>query len=75
MINQAGTVLLSKRIENDDAALLYVIVATAEIAAGGEACWATDLNAGGAALLIEFLAAHIHFSTSACLDAQSLSCF
>lgn len=30
------------------------------IADGLEVCWATDLNAGGAALLIELLAAHAH---------------
>jgi hypothetical protein len=58
MIDQTGTVLLSKRVENDENALLELIATIAEIAAGGEACWATDLNAGGAALLIELLAAH-----------------
>ena len=58
VIDLAGTVLLSKRVENDEIALLDLIATTAEIAAGGEVCWATDLNAGGAALLIELLAAH-----------------
>ena len=58
VIDQAGTVLLSKRVENDENALLELIATIAEIAAGGEVCWATDLNAGGAALLIELLAAH-----------------
>lgn len=58
MIDQTGTVLLSKRIENDEIVLLDLITTVAEIAAGGEVCWATDLNAGGAALLIELLAAH-----------------
>lgn len=58
VIDQTGTVLLSKRVENDEKALLELIGTTAEIAAGGEVCWATDLNAGGAALLIELLAAH-----------------
>ena len=33
-------------------------MAAAEIATGEEVCWATDLNAGGAALLIELLTAH-----------------
>jgi transposase len=58
VIDQAGTVLLSKRVENDEEALLELIATILEIAAGGEVCWATDLNAGGAALLIELLAAH-----------------
>jgi transposase len=58
VIDQTGAVLLSKRVENDESALLDLIATVAEIAAGGEVCWATDLNAGGAALLIELLAAH-----------------
>ncbi|MEZ2392228.1 IS110 family transposase [bacterium RCC_150] len=58
VIDQRGTVLLSKRVENDENALLQLIATIAEISAGGEVCWATDLNAGGAALLIELLAAH-----------------
>jgi transposase len=58
VMDQAGTVLLSKRVENDENALLELIATIAEIAAGGEVCWATDLNAGGAALLIELLTAH-----------------
>ncbi|ADX71938.1 transposase [Pseudarthrobacter phenanthrenivorans Sphe3] len=58
MIDQTGTVLLSKRVENDENAVLELIATIAEIAAGGEVCWATDLNSGGAALLIELLAAH-----------------
>ena len=58
IIDRAGTVLLSKRVENDENALLELMATVAEIAAGGEVCWATDLNAGGAALLIELLAAH-----------------
>jgi hypothetical protein len=37
--------------------VLELMARVTEIAAGGEACWATDLNAGGAALLIELLAA------------------
>lgn len=58
VIDQAGTVLFSKRVENDEIVLLDLIATVAKIAAGGEVCWATDLNAGGAALLIELLAAH-----------------
>jgi transposase len=58
VIDQAGTVLLSTRVENDETVLLELIATVVEIAASGEVCWATDLNAGGAALLIELLAAH-----------------
>lgn len=58
VIDQTGTVLLSTRVENDETVLLELIATVVEIAAGGEVCWATDLNAGGAALLIELLAAH-----------------
>jgi hypothetical protein len=57
VIDQTGAGLLSKRVENDENALLELIATIAE-AADGEVCWATDLNSGGAALLIELLAAH-----------------
>jgi transposase len=46
VIDQTGTVLLSKRVENDENALLELIATVAEIAAGG------------AALLIALLAGH-----------------
>lgn len=58
VIDQTGAVLLSKRVENDENALLELIATVTEISDGHEVCWATDLNAGGAALLIELLAAH-----------------
>jgi transposase len=58
VIDQAGTVLLSMRVENDESVLLELIAKIAEIAAGGAVCWATDLNAGGAALLIKLLGVH-----------------
>jgi transposase len=58
LIDQAGTVLLSKRVENDEDTLLELITTIGEITEGRQVCWATDLNAGGAALLIELLAAH-----------------
>lgn len=58
VIDQRGTVLRSKRVENDETELLELIAIVAEIATGGEVCWATDLNAGGAALMTELLAAH-----------------
>jgi transposase len=58
VIDQAGTVLLSKRVENDEAALLGLLAAVLDLADGGEVVWATDLNSGGAALLIALLAGH-----------------
>jgi len=58
VIDQAGTVLLSQRVDNDEAALLDLIGAVTDLGAADEVCWATDLNSGGAALLIALLAAH-----------------
>jgi len=58
VIDETGTVLLSRPVENDEIALLELIGAVVELAGDGEACWATDLNSGGAALLIALLAAH-----------------
>lgn len=59
VLDQKGRVLLSKRVENDEAALLELIGTVIELAADdGDVCWATDLNAGGAALLIALLAGH-----------------
>lgn len=58
VIDEAGRVLLSQRVANDEAALLELIAAVLGIADGGEVVWATDLNAGGAALLIALLADH-----------------
>lgn len=43
---------------NDERALIGRIGTVDKLAAAGGACWATDLNAGGAALLIALLAAH-----------------
>lgn len=57
VIDHAGAVLLSQRVENDERELLDLIATVTELASDGEACWATDLNAGGAALLIALLAA------------------
>jgi transposase len=58
VMDQAGTVLLSKRVENDETALLGLMATVLDLADGGEVVWATDLNSGGAALLIELLTAH-----------------
>jgi transposase len=57
VINPAGQVLLSRRVDNDETELLELIAMVVDLG-GGDVCWATDLNAGGAALLIGLLAAH-----------------
>lgn len=54
VIDGAGDVLLSQRVGNDEAALLHLIAAVHGMA--DEVVWATDLNGGGAALLIALLA-------------------
>ena len=56
VIDAAGRVLLSRRVANDEAALSGLIAAVAALAEQDEAVWATDLNAGGAALLLALLA-------------------
>lgn len=57
-IDETGTVLLSKRIENDEDTLLALMSEVSDLAAGGSLTWATDLNAGGAALLLTLLTDH-----------------
>ena len=39
-----GTVLLSKRVENDESVLLDLIKRVVGIADGDNVCWATDLT-------------------------------
>lgn len=56
VIDSAGHVLLSQRVVNDETALLQLIAAVLGVANGDGVVWATDLNAGGAALLIALLA-------------------
>ena len=58
VIDETGTVLLSKRIENDEDTLLALMSDISDLAAGGSVTWATDLNAGGAALLLTLLTDH-----------------
>jgi transposase len=58
VMDETGTVLHSKRVENDETALLELIAAVLDLAGGGDVVWATDLNSGGAALLIALLAGH-----------------
>lgn len=57
VIDGDGQQLLSRRVTNDEAALLELIAAVTTLADGGEITWAIDLNAGGAALLITLLIA------------------
>ena len=56
VIDAGGRVMLSRRVANDEAALGGLITAVLELADGDQAVWATDLNAGGAALLLAMLA-------------------
>lgn len=55
VVDGDGKRRLSQRIANDETALLELIDAVTTLADGGEATWAIDLNAGGAALLITLL--------------------
>lgn len=57
VIDAEGKSLLSRRVANDEAALLELIDMVTALADGGEITWAIDLNAGGAALLITLLIA------------------
>ncbi len=54
-INADGQRVLSRRVVNDEAALIDLIRAVKELAGGGSVRWAIDLNSGGAALLITLL--------------------
>ena len=57
-INGEGQRVLSKRVTNDENALLELIRAVNELAEDGSVRWAIDLNSGGAALLITLLLNH-----------------
>jgi transposase len=56
VIDAAGRVLQSRRVANDESPLLELIASVLALAGGAQVVWATDLNAGGAALLIALLA-------------------
>ena len=47
MINVAGTVLLSTKVNNDETPLLDLIATVIDLDSDGEVCWATDLTDGG----------------------------
>ena len=54
-INTDGQRVLSRRVVNDEGALIDLIRAVKELADGGSVRWAIDLNSGGAAMLITLL--------------------
>jgi len=58
VINGDGRRVLSKRVANDEIALLDLIPAVNELDERGSVQWAIDLNSGGAALLIILLLNH-----------------
>jgi transposase len=58
VIDAEGERRLSRRVANDETALLELLGDVLELSEGEPVTWAIDLNAGGAALLIALLAAH-----------------
>lgn len=58
VINEAGDRLLSKKIANDETEILNLIAEVCELTDDAQVTWATDMNGGGAALLISVLTAH-----------------
>jgi hypothetical protein len=58
VLNAEGQRLLSRRVPNDEAALVGLIGAVVAVAPDQEVLWAVDGNHGGAALLIGLLVAH-----------------
>jgi transposase len=57
VIDEDGTWLLSRKIANDEDEILALVTDVTALT-DGEVVWATDLNQGGAALLIAILAAN-----------------
>ncbi|MCU1631870.1 MAG: transposase [Micrococcaceae bacterium] len=58
VINADGTRVFSRKVVNDEPALLGLIADVLKLSDEGEVVWATDLNRGGPALLIALLVAH-----------------
>lgn len=58
VMDSDGTVVLSRRVDNDESRLLDLIGEVITLTDGDPLVWATDLNAGGASLLIGLLEAH-----------------
>ncbi|MGP4005746.1 IS110 family transposase [Streptomyces sp. 4N124] len=55
VIDANGTRRLSRRVANEESALLTLITDVLELSDGDPVTWAIDLNAGGAALMIALL--------------------
>ncbi|GAA4998372.1 IS110 family transposase [Yinghuangia aomiensis] len=58
VIDADGRTVLSRRVANDEGALLQLLRDVLEAAGEGPVTWAVDLNAGGAALWIAVLVSH-----------------
>lgn len=58
VIDADGRRKLSRRVANDETALLKLIADVLELSQGKPVTWAIDLNAGGAALMIALLTSH-----------------
>jgi transposase len=58
VIDRDGAVVLSKKIGNEEDALVELIAGVIELADRDDVCWATDLTDGCAALVMTLLAAH-----------------
>jgi len=56
VIDSTGRLMLSRRVVNDESTLLELISTVLTLAEEDPVVWATDLNSGGAALLIALLA-------------------
>lgn len=57
VVDSEGQRLLARRIINDENMIQTLIYDVTRLADGGKAVWATDLNSGGAALLLALLVA------------------
>lgn len=58
VIDEDGTRVLSRKVSNDEEEILALLADVTALAGDREVVWATDLNQGGAALLIAILAAN-----------------
>ncbi|MEU0469695.1 IS110 family transposase [Amycolatopsis sp. NPDC006131] len=58
VVDADGKRRLSRRVANDETALLELLADVAELSGEGTATWAIDLNGGGAALLLALLVNH-----------------
>lgn len=58
VLDTDGKRRLSRRVANDETALLALLADVAELSGDGTTTWAIDLNGGGAALLLALLVNH-----------------